>query len=124
MTDFYKRFMGSEEGGKLDPFDMRRKWKDISLSGSYRKLLSRMGEDYSFEIKTYEKDDEQFIVTDLEAVTNHESEKAEAKTEGGKDDKLAVVLKFQLGSSQYATMALRELMKGRAKAYTPDFGGR
>lgn len=124
MTDFYKRFMGSEEGGKLDPFDMRRKWKDVSLSGSYRKLLSRMGEDYSFEVKTYEKDDEQFIVTDLEAVTNPESGKTEAKSEGGKDDKLAVVLKFQLGSSQYATMALRELMKGKVKAYTPDFGGR
>src|SRR5947207_5043683 len=27
MTDFYKRFMASEQGGKLDPFDMRRKWK-------------------------------------------------------------------------------------------------
>jgi tRNA pseudouridine13 synthase len=44
----------------------------------------------------------------------------EQKSEG-KGDKLAVVLRMQLGSSQYATMALRELTKGRALAYTPEF---
>ena len=38
--------------------------------------------------------------------------------------KMAVVLKLQLGSSQYATMALRELMKeGGVKTYKPDFSG-
>lgn len=36
--------------------------------------------------------------------------------------KIAVVVKFALGSSQYATMALRELMKaGGVKTYKPDF---
>ena len=46
---------------------------------------------------------------------------------GDKDnevDKMAVVLKFQLGSSQYATMALRELTRGGIEAHKPDFGGR
>ena len=39
-------------------------------------------------------------------------------------DKIAVILKLQLGSGQYATMALRELMKvGGVKTYKPDFGG-
>jgi tRNA pseudouridine13 synthase len=47
-------------------------------------------------------------------------ESGEQKSEV-KGDKLAVVLKMQLGSSQYATMALRELTKGRALAYTPEF---
>ena len=37
---------------------------------------------------------------------------------------IAVIVKFALGSSQYATMALRELMKaGGVKTYKPDFSG-
>ncbi|BDD57494.1 hypothetical protein MPDQ_000249 [Monascus purpureus] len=131
MMEFYKQFMGNAEGGALDPFDMRRKWRDISLSGSYRKLLSRMGGDYSFDVKLYSQDDEKFVHTDLEvlqsASENENGPNTEAAAENSadnKDKKLAVILKFQLGSSQYATMALRELMKGNAKAYIPDFGGR
>ena len=120
MDGFYKRFMGSEQGGGLDPYDMRRKWKDISLSGSYRKFLSRMGADYSAEVKLYSVDDEQFVQTDLEKLNGKQSTAANADAA----DKIAVVLKFQLGSSQYATMALRELMKGKVIAYKPDFGGR
>ncbi len=39
--------------------------------------------------------------------------------------KLAAVLKFQLGSSQYATMAMRELSKGGIQAYKAEYmGGR
>ncbi|PGH03168.1 tRNA pseudouridine13 synthase [Blastomyces parvus] len=127
MTAFYKEFMGSERGGKLDPFDMRRSWKDISLSGGYRKLLSKPGEAYSFEVKAYAKDDEQFVQTDLdrlkESRNGHEEVAGPADKEAA--DKLAVIIKLQLGSSQYATMALRELMKdGGVKTYKPDFGGR
>ncbi|KAL2839133.1 pseudouridine synthase [Aspergillus pseudodeflectus] len=124
MTDFYKTFMGSARGGGLDPFNMRRKWKDASLSGSYRKILSRMGADYSVDVKLYSRDDEQFVQTDLEALSA-KPKNTDVKEEGeaAAADKIAVVLKFQLGSSQYATMALRELMKGRVKAYQPDFGG-
>lgn len=126
MTDFYKNFMGSEQGGGLDPFDMRRKWKDVSLSGSYRKVLSRMmGDEYSVDVHTYTRDEEQFVRTDLDLV---QGPAAAAAGTGGDEkneqEKLAVVVKFQLGSSQYATMALRELMKGKVKAYTPEFGGR
>lgn len=59
------------------------------------------------------KDEEQFVRTDLEVVTGAGAEqqsetKAQGEGEGegqGEADKLAVILKFQLGSSQYATMA-------------------
>lgn len=129
MTDFYRRFMSSDRGGGLDPFDMRRSWKDISLSGSYRKILSRPGPDYSFEVKRYSKDDEQFVQTDYDLLKGNSNKSVKAP-EGPTDevqepaDKLAVIIKLQLGTSQYATMALRELMKtGGVKTYKPDFGG-
>lgn len=194
---FYEEFMASERGGGLNPNDMRRQWRDISLSGSYRKILARPGKDFSFEIKTYKDEDEQFVATDLDrmglgsrpqrnghprrvhdnyvhhntadgpsADTNQESgptqedddsetkqdnndvtnsndignlariktasEESEDAEQGGvdllggayRDYKIAVILKLQLGSSQYATMALRELMKsGGVKTYKADYSG-
>ena len=197
IGNFYEEFMASERGGGLDPHDMRRQWKDISLSGSYRKLLARPGKDFTFEIKTYKNEDEQFVVTDIDrlglgskpqrngyprrehdrhahqdtavgslATTKQESGPAQAdddaemkqenndapngndtenligiktasqesedREQGGvsalgganRDYKIAVILKLQLGSSQYATMALRELMKsGGVKTYKADFSG-
>lgn len=125
MTEFYKKFMTSERGGGLDPYDMRRKWKDVSLSGSYRKLLSRPGPEYSFDVKAYTQDDEQFVSTDLDRLKGLDKTKEGVADDDDStaDKKIAVVLKFQLGSSQYATMALRELMKlGGVKEYKPDFG--
>ena len=37
--------------------------------------------------------------------------------------KLAVILKFQLGTSMYATVALRELSRGGIVSYKPEFSG-
>ncbi|KAL9130214.1 MAG: hypothetical protein Q9217_001559 [Psora testacea] len=196
IGDFYRSFMASERGGGLNPHDMRRSWKDISLSGSYRKLLAKPGKNITFEIKTYEEDDEQFVETDIDryykthpkqdhrggqgptfsrAPTAKEESK-ENKTQapsqpsssptasnndlqtsipattvptptadlssssvdthagGGvrldwncqpkADKKIAVIFKLQLGVSQYATMALRELMKqGGVKTYKMDYSG-
>ncbi|KAJ5826637.1 hypothetical protein N7447_003400 [Penicillium robsamsonii] len=124
MKGFYVRFMQSEQGGGLDPSNMRRKWKDISLSGGYRKIFSRMvGDNYSFDVKLYSKDDEQFVKTDMQKLKPEDEKTDAATTDETTADKLAVVLKFQLGSSQYATMALRELTHGKATAHKADFGG-
>jgi tRNA pseudouridine13 synthase len=213
IGDFYKTFMASDAGGHLDPANMRRKVKDFSLSGSYRKILAQVGDDLSYEVKAYTNDNEQMVKTDLdhlykpkqsnqptpqsvtraedgkhtglkvtqlvgeesgpeststaehartasgislssdstgggvplpvEAVESthgtkraaeepakDESSKAELlaqEAENGEKynpapEKVAVIVKFQLGSSQYATMALRELMKqGGVKTFKPDF---
>ena len=135
MADFYKTFMASGCGGGLDPHDMRRKRKDVSLSGSYRKLLARPAKDISFDVKTYANDNEEFVQTDMDMLSKgrEDTDGREAAPEVLDDhgssetaSKIAVILKLQLGSSQYATMALRELLKlGGVKTYKPDFvGGR
>ncbi|KAJ5158082.1 uncharacterized protein N7500_007733 [Penicillium coprophilum] len=124
MKEFYRRFMQSERGGGIDPSNMRRKWKDISLSGGYRKIFSRMvGDNYSFDVKLYSKDDEQFVKTDMQKLKPEDENANTTMTDETTADKLAVVLKFQLGSSQYATMALRELTHGKATAHKVEFGG-
>ena len=196
MAEFYKSFMQSERGGGLDPFNMRRSWRDVSLSGSYRKLLGRPGPDISSEIRSYMADNEQFVKTDADRLGEGQQKRSDldqshdhgndhgngnglgngnenGNAKPNNDDpsltkpganssthitkelssapspgpspstepkpatptetepeskptpkKLAVILKLQLGSSQYATMALRELMKhGGVKTYKPDFGG-
>jgi tRNA pseudouridine13 synthase len=119
---FYEELMGSELGGGLDPHKMRRNWKDASLSGSYRRMMSKPG-GLQVEVKTCGDENEQLVETDAEKLLKQSGQtraSGEQKSEG-KGDKLAVVLRMQLGSSQYATMALRELTKGRALAYTPEF---
>jgi len=149
---FYTEYMGSEVGGKLNPRDMRRKWKDVSLSGSYRKLMAKP-QGLDWEVKPYFQDDEQLIQTDLDKLIAKAKEEGNADALGGAEallgsdkslekslddktqedtkmadgteeqQKLAVVIKMQLGSSQYATMALRELTKGGVTAFRPDFQG-
>jgi tRNA pseudouridine13 synthase len=69
IGDYYKEFMASERGGGLDPGNMRRAQQDFSLSGSYRKLLSQIGKDITYEIKLYNEDNEQMVETDLEKIT-------------------------------------------------------
>ncbi|KAL8657313.1 MAG: hypothetical protein Q9226_002047 [Calogaya cf. arnoldii] len=166
----YKDFMASEEGGGLDPYDMRRKWKDVSLSGSYRKLLAKPLKEVVWEVKAYgaKGDDEQFVETDgdrmeksrhrdrlqgdkrmgmkSDTAPNQDSATATDDAEGNapekpeditsaaatdtvhqevpRNDKIAVILNLQLGSSTYATMALRELMKERGvKTWKAEYGG-
>jgi tRNA pseudouridine13 synthase len=151
---WYKTFMASQAGGGLDPYDMRRKNKDFSLSGSYRKMLARIGENWEVGVHMYSEadGDKQFVQTDVDLI--EKDEKAQGPTlhiaaedagngitvsrptevEGAssgicpateKPTKYAAVLKFQLGSSQYATMALRELSRGGIQAHKAEYlGGR
>ena len=165
LENFYESFMSSEEGGKLDPHNMRRSWNDISLSGSYRKLIVKPYNAITASVHAYSDENKAFVETDYERWIKKEqgvklgdvagpkdtvakdTKEAIVKTqnhgEGSKNNaagsvedtkmadvdtasaeqKLAVVLTMQLGSSQYATMALRELMKLGVESYKPEYGG-
>lgn len=111
--DLYTSLMGSDG---LNPRDMRRSWKDASLAGSYRRVMSRAG-NFSAEVVPYENELEQLVKTDVEVL---DGKKGDGGV-GGKGERVGVVVRMQLGSSQYATMALRELMKGGAVGYRPEF---
>lgn len=68
IGEYYKEFMASEQGGGLDPGDMRRKIRDFSLSGSYRHLIGQVKKGMTFEVKTYHDEKEQLVETDLEII--------------------------------------------------------
>ena len=70
IGDYYTSFMASERGGGLEPHDMRRRWVDMSLTGSYRKLLARPATGMTAEVKTYLEENEKFVETDLERLQN------------------------------------------------------
>lgn len=109
----YEKLMAED---KLNPHQMRRAWKDISLSGSYRKLMARPlnGVDIRAARCTGVQ---QLVHTDADRLAREPTAIADGET--GND--IAVIVKLQLASSQYATMALRELTKGLAVPYKPDF---
>ena len=174
IGEYYTSFMASDRGGCLEPNDMRRKWADMSLTGSYRKLLARPAAGMTAEIKTYTEENEKFVETDLERLQKLRKQRTDlgqlhapiesdeslvkihdpsmvdgfgvsavepnAKPEqtgiadvaDSSNDtvtmkaavpRIAVVVRLQLQSGQYATMALREFTKGGIKAYKPDFSG-
>lgn len=103
----------------MDPFEMRRKVRDFSLAGSYRQVIQKPKE-LEYKIVNYDDVNQQLVNTDLEILNNNRAKESGQKFMKAKleryapekgTEKSAVILKFQLGTSAYATMALRELMK-------------
>lgn len=116
LSDFYVEIMARDN---MNPFDMKRKVRDFSLAGSYRHLIQKPTE-VDFKVVKYSEDTQQLVNTDLEILNNQRGkdngqkymkDKLERYVPEKGGDKMAVILKFQLGVSAYATMALRELMK-------------
>ncbi|KAM3514630.1 hypothetical protein MY11210_001736 [Beauveria gryllotalpidicola] len=119
---FYVEFMGRAENGGLDPRKMMRMRREFSLPGRYRKVMNRFLAPPSIEFRTYTDDKEQMHPTDLDVIKaaaekTSDERPAAKKTkvdEGGAaapaEEKIAAIVKFQLGRSAYATVTLRELM--------------
>ncbi|KAK4123646.1 pseudouridine synthase [Parathielavia appendiculata] len=66
IGEYYVEFMGKPENGALNPFDMRRKQREFSLSGNYRPLIGRLIGDPQYAVRAYRDDTEQMYPTDLD----------------------------------------------------------
>ncbi|KAF9142648.1 multisubstrate pseudouridine synthase 7 [Mortierella sp. GBA39] len=98
----YKELMAKDG---LDPHSMKRGNKEYSLSGSYRSFLSKP-ENVEWEIVRYDQADIPLTLTDQERM---EGKPQPVRVPDGKY--LALILNLTLKSSQYATMAIREVCK-------------
>ncbi|EPY54124.1 pseudouridine synthase [Schizosaccharomyces cryophilus OY26] len=96
--DTYKSIMREHS---LDPCQMARKDRELSLPGDYRKLVVRP-KNMEWYTRKYDSLEQQITTTDKDTLETN----VPMITDEGKYQ--ALVLKFQLPSSSYATMALRE----------------
>jgi len=95
------------EGDGLKMTSFAHPNKCYSLCGDYRNLISKVG-DLSYEFVKYEDYKIPLVLSDVEKLENV---KFEEQPQGKYDEKTALVVKFQLNTSSYATVALREICK-------------
>ncbi|KAI1180026.1 pseudouridine synthase [Nemania sp. FL0916] len=76
IGDFYVDFMGKPENGGLDPHNMRRRQRDFSLPGSYRKLMGKPNRVPTASVQAYSSDLEQLVPTDLDLIRSRKAEEA------------------------------------------------
>lgn len=110
LYNTYKSVM-AEDG--MDPAEMYRKVREFSFAGSYRKILSR-AKNLEYEIRRYDNPVEQLVYTDFELLMMRKKNGepvSQIIPQGPGEQRTAVILKLQLDTSAYATMALREIMK-------------
>jgi tRNA pseudouridine13 synthase len=76
---FYVEFMGKPENGSLDPYEMRRKQREFSLSGNYRPLIGRLIGRPEYAVRAYHDDTEQMYPTDLDYALHKKNAEKRAK---------------------------------------------
>ncbi|KAK5669870.1 multisubstrate pseudouridine synthase 7, variant 2 [Batrachochytrium dendrobatidis] len=94
----------------FDPYNMKRNIADFSLSGAYRKVIS-VATNVNWHILKYNDANVPLVQTDLDIV--NQTPKPQSVPDG---KYTSLVVEFTLGSSQYATMALREVMKSETNS--------
>ncbi|KAJ3039678.1 hypothetical protein HDV00_012022 [Rhizophlyctis rosea] len=104
-NDIGKKYVEVMAKDGLDPHNMQRKHKTSNLSGGYRKVISKPG-NVQWKFYRYNNPHIPLSQTDLDRLRS--ASEPESIPDG---EHLAVVLELTLGQSQYATMALREVMK-------------
>lgn len=98
----------------LDPFKMSRSVRDFSFAGAYRHVLHKP-QHIKYAIRHYEEPSQNLMNNDLDLLKLRQGDapfddlqRILPDSQGGR---VAVILTMTLGTSAYATMALRELMK-------------
>lgn len=76
IGDFYAEFMAQPENGGLDPHNMRRRQRDFSLPGSYRKLIGKLKKVPTASVQAYSSDMEQLVPTDLDTIRSRKAKEA------------------------------------------------
>ncbi|KAJ3391370.1 hypothetical protein HDU84_006115 [Entophlyctis sp. JEL0112] len=102
IGDFYKLFMAKY---MLDPHDMKRKYRETSLAGDYRRVIIKP-KDVTWEILHYDNPHYPLSRTDVDIINGVPEP---VSIPDGK--KIGVVVRFVLETSSYATMALREILR-------------
>ncbi|TIA88213.1 hypothetical protein E3P99_02743 [Wallemia hederae] len=97
---------------KMDELDHEKLWRpqrEYSMEGSYRRMI-HLPKDVTWEVIRYVTGDEQLLKSAEEEILNLDVDKVD-----GEKKKLALSMNFNLGSGTYATMLLREILKGNEK---------
>lgn len=100
LKTYYAEFMSQHN---LDPFNMVRNTKELSLLGSYRKIMSRPI-DLEWEILKYHDAQQQLVPTNLDDLQGKRIDVP------GIGPHTALKVGFQLETAAYATMMLREAL--------------
>jgi tRNA pseudouridine13 synthase len=120
VKDYYEELLKKDEIS-MDGF--KNKIKDFSLSGDYRAVVVKPA-DFKYEIVHYETKSKPLAESDLDLILNNNADKSSNKEEEnscGNDNKptsvevaikkyKGLVIEFNLPSSTYATVALREIL--------------
>ena len=96
----------AEDSMNLDSFS--NSVKDYNLPGDYRTMIVRP-QDVDWSLQSYSDPVQDLLVSDKQLLENRTLVPPSAESGEGKFQ--ALILKFSLPSSSYATMALREIMK-------------
>jgi len=96
----------------LDPDKLYRSQAEYSMGGTYRKIL-HLPRDVQSEVYEYEDPDLPLSQADEDNLLGFELPNLREWTDESREQKknLALKVEFTLGSSAYATMALREILK-------------
>jgi len=86
IGDFYAKFMGEKVNGGLDPYEMRRRNKEFSLSGNYRYVIGRFISEPEYAIRLYGDDTQQMYPTDLD-ICHHNKRQAAAANQKPVDNR-------------------------------------